>query len=203
MRQRIATSENVEPVTSTACAAPRRTPSSAAAATSRPTAPAKAPCVATTFAGSLFTNSSTTHCVASWPGLPIAVMMRMGSRSAPGRRRTSATALTYALALYDGATLDNLREALTTLEETARIARRVLGSAHPLVELIAKEVRATLCARGTPEKLAQDAFRTARAKLAQERAELAKTLAADAAPVEDAASGDVTSICEAVGAMTT
>jgi hypothetical protein len=35
VRQRIATSENVEPVTSTACAAPRRTPSSAAAATSR------------------------------------------------------------------------------------------------------------------------------------------------------------------------
>ena len=25
--------------------------------------------------GNLFTNSSTTHCVASWPGLPIAVMM--------------------------------------------------------------------------------------------------------------------------------
>ena len=39
VRQRIATSENVEPVTRTACAAWRRTPSSAAAATSRPTAP--------------------------------------------------------------------------------------------------------------------------------------------------------------------
>ena len=37
------------------------------------------------------------------------------------------------MALYqDGAaTLDELREAVTTLEDAARIARRVLGSAHP------------------------------------------------------------------------
>ena len=41
--------------------------------------------------------------------------------------------LTYALALYNdtGATLDDLREAVTTLEETARTARRVFGGAHP------------------------------------------------------------------------
>ena len=40
----------------------------------------------------------------------------------------------------------------------------------------------------TPEKLAQDAFRTARARLAQERAEIAETLAdASARPSEDAA----------------
>ncbi len=40
----------------------------------------------------------------------------------------------YAKALYNdpGATLDDLREAATTLEDTERIARRVLGSAHPL-----------------------------------------------------------------------
>ena len=31
-----------------------------------------------------------------------------------------------------GATLDDLREAVTTLEESERIARRVLGGAHPL-----------------------------------------------------------------------
>jgi hypothetical protein len=39
----------------------------------------------------------------------------------------------YGDALYeaDGATLDDLREAVTTLEDTARIARRVLGGAHP------------------------------------------------------------------------
>ena len=32
----------------------------------------------------------------------------------------------------DGATLDDLREAVTTLEETDRTARRVFGGAHPL-----------------------------------------------------------------------
>ena len=39
----------------------------------------------------------------------------------------------YANALYanNGASLDDLHEAVTTLEDTARIARRVLGSAHP------------------------------------------------------------------------
>jgi len=39
----------------------------------------------------------------------------------------------YALALYkdDGATLADLREAVTTLEETEQTARRVLGGAHP------------------------------------------------------------------------
>ena len=114
----------------------------------------------------------------------------------------------YATALYDdpAATLDDLREAVSTLEDAGRTARRVLGGSHPLtknIEGTLQNARATLRARETPETLAQDAFRTARAKLAQERAELAKTLATDAAPVEDAASGDVTSICEAVGAMTT
>ena len=39
----------------------------------------------------------------------------------------------YAQALYKDpdATLDDLREAVTTLEDVERIARRVLGSAHP------------------------------------------------------------------------
>ena len=39
-------------------------------------------------------------------------------------------------ALYanTGATLDDLREAVATLEETARTAGRVLGGAHPLTE---------------------------------------------------------------------
>ena len=61
---------------------------------------------------------------------------------------------TYAKALYsaDGATLDDLREAVTTLEDTARIARRVLGGAHPLVvemELTLQNARAALRARKT------------------------------------------------------
>ena len=132
------------------------------------------------------------------------------SRATSRSLKTAAprTLWCYARALYhdDSATLDDLREAVTTLEETERTARRVLGRAHPIVvamEQSLRNARAALRARETPEQLAQDAFRTARAKLAQERAELAKTLAADAAPVEDAASGDVSSICEAVGAMTT
>ena len=42
----------------------------------------------------------------------------------------------YAVALYadDGATLDDLREAVTMLEDTERIGLRVLGGAHPTVE---------------------------------------------------------------------
>ena len=61
----------------------------------------------------------------------------------------------YAKALYldDGATLDDLREAVTTLEETERTARRVLGSAHPLTTGIEDSLgylRAALRARETP-----------------------------------------------------
>ena len=39
----------------------------------------------------------------------------------------------YAAALYmdDGATLDDIREAVSTLEEIERIARRVFGGRHP------------------------------------------------------------------------
>ena len=42
----------------------------------------------------------------------------------------------YALALCNdpASTLDDLREAVTTLEDTARTARRVFGGAHPLTE---------------------------------------------------------------------
>jgi hypothetical protein len=41
----------------------------------------------------------------------------------------------------DGATLDDLREGVNTLEETARTARRVLGSAHPLFGMIERDLR--------------------------------------------------------------
>ena len=62
---------------------------------------------------------------------------------------------TYALTLYraDGATLDDLCVAVTTLEETKRIARRVLGGAHPLtkaLEAALQNTRAALDARDTP-----------------------------------------------------
>ncbi|CAH0377313.1 unnamed protein product [Pelagomonas calceolata] len=49
----------------------------------------------------------------------------------------------YAQTLYmdDSATLDDLREAVTTIEELERIARRVFGGAHPLVVGIEGELR--------------------------------------------------------------
>ena len=61
----------------------------------------------------------------------------------------------YAEALYrdDGATLDDLREAVTTLADAGRIARRVLGGAHPNVkgmDIELRRSRAALRARETP-----------------------------------------------------
>ena len=49
----------------------------------------------------------------------------------------------YGTALYrdTSATLDDLREAVETLEETAPTARRVFGSAHPLVEGMEKSLQ--------------------------------------------------------------
>ncbi len=57
----------------------------------------------------------------------------------------------YAAALCndEGATLDYLREAVTTLEDTERIARRVFGGAHPLttqMEQALRDARAVLAA---------------------------------------------------------
>ena len=58
----------------------------------------------------------------------------------------------YANALYkdDAATLDDLCEAVTTLEDAGRIARQVLGGAHPITEGIEENLqraRAALRAR--------------------------------------------------------
>ena len=60
----------------------------------------------------------------------------------------------YSVLLYTatGATLGDLREAVNTLEEIERIARRVLGGAHPDVANIEKALqdgRAALRARET------------------------------------------------------
>ena len=62
----------------------------------------------------------------------------------------------YAEALYndDGATLDDLREAVTTLEDATRIARRVLGGAHPTavaIEANLQKARAALRAHRNVE----------------------------------------------------
>ena len=61
----------------------------------------------------------------------------------------------YATALFldSAATLDDVREAVTTLEDTERTARRVLGGAHPLTEEIEGDLRdaqAALRAREAP-----------------------------------------------------
>ena len=58
----------------------------------------------------------------------------------------------FAQTLYEDerATLGDLREAVKTLVETARIARRVLGGAHPLttgINLALRDARAVLKAR--------------------------------------------------------
>ena len=76
-------------------------------------------------------------CVAAWPAA-----------------RPSA-ARAYAIALYEdaSATLDDLREAVTTLEGTERIARRVLGGAHPTttgIFVTLLNARAALAARESP-----------------------------------------------------
>ena len=39
-----------------------------------------------------------------------------------------------------GATLDELREVVTTVEDTERIARRVLGGAHPFTVLVGRRL---------------------------------------------------------------
>ena len=59
------------------------------------------------------------------------------------------------MALYmdSSATLHDLREAVTTLEDMERIARRVFGGAHPQTEGFGRnllEARAALRARETP-----------------------------------------------------
>ena len=62
--------------------------------------------------------------------------------------------MNYAQDLYEdpAATLDDLREAVTTLEVAERIARRVLGSSNPVanaIKFFLREARVTL-ARETP-----------------------------------------------------
>ena len=53
----------------------------------------------------------------------------------------------------DGATLDNLREAVATLADAERISRRVFGGQHPHttgIEGALRHARAALRARETP-----------------------------------------------------
>ena len=66
---------------------------------------------------------------------------------------TSAPLRSRALYEDPGATLDDLLESVATLEDSERIARRVLGGVHPLTSAIEDELRnarTALRARETP-----------------------------------------------------
>ena len=60
----------------------------------------------------------------------------------------------YARALQENpdATLDDLREAVTTLEELTRTARRVFGGAHPLTSTVEGDLRSYRDALRASEK---------------------------------------------------
>jgi ABC-type transporter Mla subunit MlaD len=71
-----------------------------------------------------------------------------------GHRLTLKMRLNYAQTLFAdiAATLDELHEAVSTLEDATRTARQVFGGAHPLTESIERclqNARATLRARET------------------------------------------------------
>ena len=61
------------------------------------------------------------------------------------------TNYTHSIISDPGATLDDLREAVTTLEETARIARRVFGGAHTTTEWVEGTLRMARRARNAAE----------------------------------------------------
>ena len=72
------------------------------------------------------------------------------SRKSPRLLRIRRWNYAVALRKAEGATLDDLREAVTTLEDAGRIARRVFGGAHPTtrrIEAALRESRASLRTR--------------------------------------------------------
>ena len=82
-------------------------------------------------------------------------MMPVARRAlGPSHRTTLRMSWHFAMVIYenDRATLDDLREAVTTLADAGRIARRVLGGAHPTtvgIEDALRIARAALRARET------------------------------------------------------
>ena len=85
--------------------------------------------------------------------------MSAASRAKYSSWRAFVALWIYARSLYlnTDATLEDLREAVTTLEDTERIARRVLGGAHPLVGAIGRSLQNTrfvLSAREAGEDVA-------------------------------------------------
>ena len=78
-------------------------------------------------------------------------MLRL--RRPTGPQRAAMCKVLDALLYDEGATLDDLREAVTTLAEITRTARRVMGGTHPLtvgIEGALREAWALLCAHETP-----------------------------------------------------
>ena len=71
-------------------------------------------------------------------------MMPVARRAiGPSHITTLRMRLVYSVAIYTNAdaTLDDLRDAVSTLEETERIIRRVLGGAHPLIGSAGRRLR--------------------------------------------------------------
>ena len=80
-----------------------------------------------------------------------------GVGAGAGPDKYFAMQLNCAQSLYldADATLDDLREAVTTLDEIVRIARRVLGKSNPLpgtIEAVLRDAQAALRARETPSQ---------------------------------------------------
>jgi len=91
--------------------------------------------------------------------------------------------MNYGKALYiaDGASLDDLREAVNTLEDTVRVARRIFGGSYPLVTSMQKfsqEARAALAI--------EEYLQEARATLAVRHVESIRGAMAEMAPPGDA-----------------
>ena len=89
--------------------------------------------------------------------VPLDAAVAVVARRARERGEDSVVPLrwTYGQSLYrdDSATLEDLREAVTTLGEIECTTRRVLGGAHPLttwIEEDLRDARAALRARETP-----------------------------------------------------
>jgi len=82
--------------------------------------------------------------------MPVALRVLGESNDVTLRMRLVCARLLY---LDDGATLDDLREAVTMIEETERTARHVLGGSHPITnffERTLREAQGALGARKTP-----------------------------------------------------
>ena len=74
----------------------------------------------------------------------------------------------------DGATLDNLREAVATLADAERISRRVFGGQHPHttgIDGALQNARAALRASALSSKATEDTCSRLREEIAQLKAE--------------------------------